>query len=49
MSDIILYGTVLSGHTQRVAALLSIYPYIRAWIDRLEALPAFVPLPPAVR
>jgi glutathione S-transferase len=57
MDHLVLYGTALSGHTQRVAALLSMlglpwrlepYPRIRAWLDGLEALPGFVPLPPAV-
>ena len=47
IADLALYGYVRAAPEGGVG--LEPYPHIRAWLDRLEALPGFVPLPPASR
>jgi glutathione S-transferase len=46
LADLALYGYVKAAPEGDVS--LAAYPEIRGWLARLEALPRFVPLPPAV-
>lgn len=45
IADLALYGYVKAAPEGEVS--LEPYPLIRRWLERLEALPAFVPLPSA--
>jgi glutathione S-transferase len=45
IADLALYGYLKAAPEGDVS--LEPYPCIRGWLERVEALPAFIPLPPA--